>query len=404
AACRAAVAAYQQKHTVANLRPLLPCFDAPDPLVRALAFDKALSREVWDEPSFPALADQLQAAAAKGRRDKDLDVSHNADSMDWWLRNYRQYSADKADSARRKAQAAATAGRSDLSSPLERARIRLSFVFGAGVVVQVLIFVLGSGRTDLHRLGLAAAAGLFGLLPGRHESLYEPHFHIAFCFVVFAFVAFVQFKDDIMARVSESSLLVNSLTLWYLCVAFLGGLGPWLLALAALPTAGTLLVAFTVRTWTFRARLACYAWFLVLTAAEACFQVGFGNFSFLWSDSFMPPKAPDLFMTGMVFAVLAAALFYVHLLIPLRNKYETQEERMARWRGDAHEMAAHFSDYRLSASEALQILLLQGGFYLANHWLHLMEPARVMNVSLALLPLAVALAYRRGADPAPVMP
>jgi hypothetical protein len=395
--CRDGIEAYQKAPTVSRLKPLLPCLDDADPRVRALVFDKLVRREVWSEPQFKDVYPQLRAAAAKGRRDHDYRVSSFASGMDMWLDNSLHDERDRA-----KAAAAATeAGRSDTRNETERMRIRLSLVFGAGVVAQSLVFVLGSGQTRLVGLGAAAFIGLFGMLPGKHENVYEPHFHLALCFILYAFAVFAQFKKEIMARVSQSNLLVNSLTLWFLCASFLGGESRVLMmSLAALPTLGTLIVAFTIREWSFPVKLACYVWFLLLTIANCCFQVRFGNLAFLFLDSFAPPNPIDLFMTGMAFTVMAASLFYVYLLIPLQRKNETWEARTARWREDAHAMAGCFADYRLTAPEAMQIIVVQGSIYALNHWARWMLPGVMMNVSMVVLPLGFQLLFRRR-QPAP---
>lgn len=381
--CRAGLDDYGRKPTVAGLRALLPCLDDPDPAVRGLAYDKLCRREVWLQPGFDDAASALRAAVAKGWRDPDSDVKMRAYTMGNWLDNAKLDEEQRA----RAAAAAAAAGRTELASPVERDRLRLSLVFGAGAMTQALIFILQSGASPLG-LVWALGAGLFGLLPGKHESEYEPHFHVAYGFVIAVFVALAQYKDEIMARVCESSLLVTSLTFWYLCASFLDLQGRGLLlALAALPTLGTLAAAFTMRDWSFSFKLAGYVWFLVLTAANTCFQLGFGNLSFLFVDAYVPPKPVDLFLTGMAFTVLAASLFYIYILVPIPDKHEALQERMERWRRDAHAMAGSFADYALTPGQALQIVLLQGGFYLVNRWAGWFLPSTMMNVSMVVLPL-----------------
>lgn len=393
--CLDGAAAYELKPTLPELKRLMPCLDDPDPRVRAALFDKLLHREVWDDPGFKALRPALMAAARKGQRDPDVGVSGKADGMVWWLQNSEQYDQERARAAQAAQQAAGEAAESASVLP----RVRLSLIFGAGVVAETLILVL-SGGGNPRTLLLAALVGVLGLLPGKNENHYDLYFHVALCFVVFAFTAFCIYKKEIMAHVSESSLLVNSLTLWYLCMAFLGGSGRWLvMGLAALPTLGTLIVAFTLREWSFKAKLACYVWFLLLTAANTCFQVGFGNFGFLFSRDFRPNPI-DLFMTGMAFTLLASSLFYVYILIPIQGKHETKEHRMKQWREDAHAMAGCFADYRLTAPQALQIVGLQLGFYGVNHWAHFMLPRMAMNVSMVLLPLGVRMLYG-GSEAAP---
>jgi hypothetical protein len=268
-------------------------------------------------------------------------------------------------------------------------QLGLSFIFGAGVVAQTVLFIRDCpAETLLPRVGLAALVGLGGLLPGKHERDYQLHFHVCYCFVIFAFMIFGQFKKEIMARVSESSLLGNSLVFWYLCVTFFDGTAPQrtIMGLAVLPTLATLVVAFTIREWSFPIRLCCYIWFLALMLAISCFQVGFGNMSFIWSAKFSPPGPFSLFLTGMAFAYLVGSLFYIYILIPLAGKNETQEHRMITWREDAHLMASCFADFQMTAPQAFSIIVCQGGLYFLNYRFQWVSVPVALNLSLLGLP------------------
>ena len=387
--CPATIEAYEKAPTVAHARPLFPCFNHPDPKVRGRAFNSVIRREIFDDPEFPGLMPALRQAAALGERDKDYEVAKLAGGIETWLISAQTYFYDKARAAEETRRS-----RQDAMGT-EPARLRLSLVFGAGIVAQMLIYVLSSGA-GLGRLGFAFLFGLLGLMPGKNERDYELHFHLAYCFVVFAFMAFAQYKKEIMARVSESSLLASSLTFCYLCLSFLGGPRRELvLALAALPVAGTLIVAFTIREWSSATKLGCYIWFLVLAGANTAFQIRFGNLAFLFTLDYAAPPAFDLFMTGMAMTILFASLFYVYILIPVADKHETQEHRMARWREDAGEMVSRFSDYRLTADQAATIVLLQGGLYAANDYFGWLSPGIMMNVSIAILPLVFQLLFYR---------
>jgi hypothetical protein len=276
-------------------------------------------------------------------------------------------------------------------------RISLSFIFGAGIVAQTFLFIFSSpAKNRGSRMAIAAGMGVCGLMPGRNEHNYELHFHICYCFIFYAIMVFVQFKKEIMARVGESNLLVNSLAFWYLCVSAFnhGSAQTTLMALAALPTLGTLVIAFTIRDWSFPVRLSCYVWFLVLTVAIGCFQVRFGNMSFIWTDKYSPPKAFSLFLTGMAFAYLAANLFYIYILIPIADKHQTHEQRMVVWREDANLMASRFADYQMTVSEAFAIIALQGGLYILNYWFRWVSTGVMMNLSIIGLALLFQLLFR----------
>ena len=64
-------------------------------------------------------------------------------------------------------------------------------------------------------------------------------------------------------------------------------------------------------------------------------------------------------------------------------------ERMKIWRQDAHLMASRFSDYRMTASQALSIILIQGGLYALNYQFRWIPVPMMMNLSLLALPLVL---------------
>lgn len=276
-------------------------------------------------------------------------------------------------------------------------RLGLSFIFGAGIVAQTVLFIRNCPpETLLRRVGFAALMGLMGLMPGKHETDYQLHFHVCYCFIVYAFMVFAQFKDDIMARVSESSLLGNSLVFWYLCVSFFDGTAPekTIMAAAVFPTLATLVIAFTVRDWSFPVKLSCYVWFLMLMLAISIFQIRFGYVSFIWTAKYEAPSPFGVFFTGMAFAYLVGSLFYIYILIPIDGKNQSHEERMFIWRQDAHKMAGCFADYQMTAPQALSIIVCQGGLYFINHHYKWVSVPVMMSLSMIVLPFMFDLSFR----------
>jgi hypothetical protein len=385
AACRQAVAKYKAASSVALLQPLYACLEHPDPRIRNLTFDKIVQREIWDDPSFPQEIKKLDAAAAKGERDKDPYVSGVASSMRWWLHNYQTYREDQ-----QRAREHATPREQIQQDP---EGMRLVFSFGAGVLAQLVVFLLPAlgSESPLTLVG-AGALGIFGMVPGRHEHHYDLRFHIGFSFIVCAFSIFGFFKRYILPRVSESILLLNGIVFWYLFATVFESTRTQttLMALAALPTAGSLIVAFTIREWSFAQKLSCYVWFLIVMIGIGLLQLGFGNLAFLLGAP-APGRHPlEMFMTGMGFTYTASCVFYVYILIPLADKNESHAHRMRRWRDDAELMTGRFGDYALSAPEAALILAAQGGLCYLNWRQPFIAPPLLANLSLIFMPRILA--------------
>jgi ABC-type multidrug transport system fused ATPase/permease subunit len=163
-------------------------------------------------------------------------------------------------------------------------RSRFDLIVGAGVLLQCTLLVLPDLRTarGLRNYLFAFGIGLLAFIPGSHEQEYDTALHLLFYFFLFAMATFWLFKGRLMPRVSESSVFVRSLVFWYLLLSAQSGEISWaIMAIAAVPTAGTLAVAFSVRTWSSRTALLMYVWFLVVTVAIARIFLRSSDLSYL---------------------------------------------------------------------------------------------------------------------------
>ncbi|MGD0017752.1 MAG: hypothetical protein ABSD62_00715 [Candidatus Limnocylindrales bacterium] len=243
-------------------------------------------------------------------------------------------------------------------------RLDLSLIFGVGVVAEVLLLTLPGFRLRrIWRLALAVVAGGLGFLIARTADPGLPHVQALVAVAALALAAFLLLKNEILPRVSESSLLLGTLVLWYL-IANVDAPREILYALTAaavIPTAGTLVVAIVVRDWGYRVRLICYVWFLILSSAISILLLRFGDLTFAVDASFDPPNLLSLLGTGMCLTYLAASVFYIWTLVPFFVRGRLEE-----WWGDARLMASRFADYEMRLPEVAVTILVPGGIFLLN--------------------------------------
>jgi hypothetical protein len=261
-------------------------------------------------------------------------------------------------------------------------RVELGLVFGVGVVAEMVLLALPGFRLRrIWRLALAVVVGALGWVAGRAWQPDLVHLQVLTAAAFFALAAFLLLKNEILPRVSESSLLIGTLVLWYLIanvdapreVVYV------LAAAATLPTLGTLVIAVLIRDWGFRVRLACYLWFLVLSGATTVLLLSFGSLAFIVTGSFDPPNLASVLAAGMGLTYLAACIFYFWTLVPFFERGLLRE-----WWSDAKLIASRFADYDMHIPEVVLTIAVPGGLFVLNSELKLIPVTFLASVVLVL--------------------
>ena len=281
-------------------------------------------------------------------------------------------------------------------------RVELSLIFGVGVIAEVLLLA-GPGirqnglRSGLGRFGFAALMSLAEWLPVGHERDYRIYDHILQWWVLFAAYAFIVFWREILPRVSESSVLVSSIVLWYLFASVNSqiGLQPPVVALAVVLTAFTLAVGLLSRDWGFAARLVSSVWYLVMTGAIDLLLTRFVDLSFIGGRRVTPPNLLDLVLAAMCFTYLASVITYILILLGIPRILRSAAESRA------HELVgSRFAAYPMMPGEAVLTIAAYGGACLLNLQLHAVSTIILAGVGLVVIPVASRLLNRRPGMPA----
>lgn len=272
-------------------------------------------------------------------------------------------------------------------------RVELSLVLAAGVVAEIVLLTLPGFRfRRVWRLALAVIVGGGGFAVARALDPGHAHAQVLAAGVTFALAAYLFLKNEILPRVSESSLLLGTVVLWYL-IASLDAPREVVYAmagLAVLPTLGTLVVAAVVRRWGYRVRQLCYLWFLAQSAAMSVMLLRFGDLEFVLNDRFEAPNPIGLLATGMGITYLAACVFYIWMLVPLfRNA------RLEDWWGDARLIADRFADYEMRIPEAILTAAVPGALFIAN-WQFRVVPVALLASAVLVLQRYGSRLLRRG--------
>lgn len=204
-------------------------------------------------------------------------------------------------------------------------RLNLILYFGLGVIAQAVFLI----RNDWNwgKLLACLGIGVFGMLPGKHESNYEPIFHILMSLSFFAFMFALFFKEDILPVINEKTLLSYSLTFWYAYLAIFYKPTLFhniLLFLFLIPTGATLCIALIKYKLNFFWKLFFYSWFLIIVVSIGLFQFSYHHLTIFFVSSRLPwVGTVDCMLTGMAFLYLVVNATYIFELIPIPGKNQS---------------------------------------------------------------------------------
>jgi hypothetical protein len=257
--------------------------------------------------------------------------------------------------------------------------------FGLGVALQALLLIRGDWNWG--RLALCCGFGALGMLPGKHEHVYEPFLHILFSMGLFAFMYALRFKDDLLPVISEKLLLSYSLIFWFAFFSYFYKGTPWNITLAALlvlPTAATVFIAVRRPNLSFVWKLALYAWFLSVVVSLGLFQFPFRNLYIFLSPEKSPWLNPlDCIVAGMAFLYLAVNMAYLFELIPIPGKNQSWADRMKQWHQLTSLMTERFEDEPVHR-RGLLLIVGQGVALLFIYFFHWVSAALAINLFVVL--------------------
>jgi hypothetical protein len=258
------------------------------------------------------------------------------------------------------------------------------------------------GDWNWRRLAGCAAFALLGMLPGKHERVYQPLFHVLMVFSVFSVMFAFTFRKDILPLITGAVLLSYALVFWFafFCYFYDGTpLHVTLLALLLVPTAATIFTTFRKTQPGFALKLVLYTWFLVIIVCLGLFQFPYGQLKLFLEDHQVPWVTPvESATAGMAFLFLLANASYVLYLIPIRGRNESWAERMQTWHEFTDLLTQRFADARVTLAPTAIVLGAQATALLLIAIYRWFPPGLVINVAI-IIP---AIVFHPRLLPAPV--
>jgi hypothetical protein len=260
----------------------------------------------------------------------------------------------------------------------------LIVAFGVGVALQAVLLMRGDW--DWMKLGGCLLFALCGLLPGKHEHVYHPLFHVLMIFSMFSLMFALSFLKDILQVVDAAVVLSYTLVFWFAFYAYFGASEHReLVLLAVLPSVATLIMAVRRGPTGFVSKLMLYSWFLVVIVSLGSMQFPFSQLKIFFEDEQLPWVAPlESFVAGMAFLFLLVNATYVFQLVPIPGRSQSWASRMREWHVFTNELTQRVGDSQVSRARAILVLVGEGATLLLNGMYHWFSPGLMINMAIVI--------------------
>jgi len=262
----------------------------------------------------------------------------------------------------------------------------LTIVFGLGVISHAFWTIRGRIKESYGRL-LLCFGGAF-LIPliiyveGGYGGIF--HYYIFTYLLSFAFIFSLTFREEILPEISEKNILSMTIIFWFLLL--IHGLPRILIPISfpvfivlLMPTAGSLLLAFTKNKLGFYPKVFFYAWFLLAMVFTTCSYFSTGDVSFFTdTTASRTVNLLDVFLAGMVF------MYLISITAPLMGLIA--EKHHEEWMENARILARKYSNEQLKTATSIRIIVFQGGILALNYYLHLLPDSLLINIWIIFLP------------------
>ncbi len=279
--------------------------------------------------------------------------------------------------------------------------LRGGFFFSVGVLAQSVMLLRAEWRpAPVFKILLYSAASLLfptGLIWYQAKGLFP--LSAAGVYVLLTLTGFSlglawSFRDRLLPRMNELTLLSCVITVWYAFLSFVyrgTGTDRLLLAVLLAPTVATVFLAFNPaylkRGW----KVFFFSWYLTLLALLVGWQFSFGRLFSFFTGHFAPAAPSSLLFSGMAYCMGLIYLLYLFMLNPLWVPSGRWHVHYAVERDLFVDLALAGYDERAPLPKAVMFsfLALQAVFFFAVARYGIVSPETAVNIGI-LLPLVPA--------------
>lgn len=240
----------------------------------------------------------------------------------------------------------------------------------------LLLSPIYSFNEMLNIIGVSFLTALIGLVPGKHENIYNPDLHIIYFFIIFMFVFNLKTNKKVLPAINEQSLIFfNIMFLYYYVLAFFPYLSNWndsniffkiMTMIILLPSMVVIYSGFTNYEKPIWLKLSFYLWYLAMAAGILSFVIIPIIYEVYRDQYILNLSWLTAFTLGMITLWFCIDLFNILLLMPLTNKNQTWEQRKANIKAHIQMLQSKFLDEEVSALNNFTMIIFVTVVLIAN--------------------------------------
>jgi len=249
-------------------------------------------------------------------------------------------------------------------------------IFISGLLVRIAITISREfKKADWKGILIAFVVGIFGFLYGL-DFIEDASIIGGILFSTVGFIAVIAFvfKDRILPRINEGTLLVYGLVSLYILQIFpnsqslLYVISMWALLIYCLIIFALCMKRFRVNSFV---KIFLYVFFLLLSILILWVLFPSDDFSLIY-----------LFFAGYASFPLITNLLFVLFFIPIPSRHKTFKERLSEIRNHSKDLENKYIDIDIGVKRTLLIVCIGGALYLNYRYFFIGD---VLTIVLALL-------------------
>jgi len=261
-------------------------------------------------------------------------------------------------------------------------------IFAFGMFAQAFLMLQGKWeKGDARKILVSFLIGLLGMFPDEDEDVYDLTFHLFLSYAITAFTFTSMFSRKLISRVGARTILIlNILLLFLLYEEF--GFSYIIFGVLLIPSLLTLANSLSDLGKTFHWQVFFYTWFSVTLVSIGILHFGFRDFftAFGWGESNEQVGILNVFFSGGVFLYILSNAWYAIKLIPLRDEYQSKQDRMRDIKKHMHLLAYGYIWEKNDLFRNIVIVIVFPLLLLLNYKFSFISKSLFVSVVLVLLP------------------